>query len=107
MLMNKKQSGFSLIESLVAFLILSFALVGLMGLQTYGLQMTTSSLNRIKATYVAQDIAERMRSNMSGVGVSDYDMNKGAPSVGVAACTTTAGCSPAQMASNDLGSWIV
>lgn len=100
----KKQMGFTLVEALVAFVVLSFSLVGLMGLQGFGLQMTTSSLNRVKATYLAQDMVERMRANMPSVGVGAYDMTAGTPTA-LTNCMTVTGCTPQEMASTDLATW--
>lgn len=59
----KPQAGFTLIEVLVAVLVLAVGLLGLAGLQTMGLRATTGSYVRTQAIAVAQELAERMRLN--------------------------------------------
>ena len=56
-------SGFSLIEVLVALLILSVGLLGLAGLQSRGLRESNSALLRSQAVQYAEDILDRMRAN--------------------------------------------
>lgn len=55
--------GFSLLEVLVAMLLLSLALLGLARLQTYSLQTTNSAYYRTQATALANDMIERIRLN--------------------------------------------
>jgi type IV pilus assembly protein PilV len=55
--------GISLIEMLVALLVLSFGLLGLAGLQATSLRNNTSALFRSQANAVAFDIMDRMRAN--------------------------------------------
>ncbi|HLE93281.1 MAG TPA: type IV pilus modification protein PilV, partial [Sulfuricaulis sp.] len=55
--------GFSLIEVLVALLVLSIGLLGLAALQTTSLQYNTGSYFRTQATFLAYDIIDRMRAN--------------------------------------------
>lgn len=53
----------TLIEVLVAVLILSIGLLGLAGLQTLSLRSNHSAYLRSQATILAYDIADRMRAN--------------------------------------------
>jgi type IV pilus assembly protein PilV len=57
----RKQSGVSLIELLVAFVIFSFGMLGIAGLQTKTLAYGQSSLYRSQATALTDDILDRMR----------------------------------------------
>jgi type IV pilus assembly protein PilV len=59
----KKQGGFTLIEVLIAVIILAVGLLGLAGLQARGLGNNQSAYNRSQATQLAYDIADRMRAN--------------------------------------------
>ena len=59
----KYSKGVSLIEVLVAVIILAFGLLGLAGLQSVSLRNNNSAMMRTQATYLAQDIVDRMRIN--------------------------------------------
>jgi type IV pilus assembly protein PilV len=67
--MNKKQTGFTLVETLVALVVLSVGLLGVAGLQIFGLRGNMSAASRTLATYFADDIIDRMRAN--------YDVARG------------------------------
>lgn len=55
--------GFSLIEVLVAVVVLSIGLLGLAALQVSGLRVGQSSFYRAQAAQLATDMADRMRAN--------------------------------------------
>jgi len=65
--------GFTMLEVLVAILVLSLGLLGLAGLQTVGLRNNTASTQRTIATLLASDIADRMRANYNSVVSGDYN----------------------------------
>jgi len=67
MFMKKNTAGFTLIEVLIALVILSIGLLGMAGIQLQGLRGTTSSTLRSDATILANDIAERIHTNKDGV----------------------------------------
>lgn len=69
---QSKQSGFSLIEIMVAALILSIGILGVVGLQVVGLKGTQQSYMKQQAMSVVQNLTERMRSNTPGVVAGDY-----------------------------------
>tara|TARA_R110002111_G_scaffold8723_3_gene31414 strand:- start:2652 stop:3113 length:462 start_codon:yes stop_codon:yes gene_type:complete len=96
---SNQQQGFGLIEVLITVVILAIGLLGLAGLQATGLNFNHSAYQRSQATTLAYDIIDRMRANP--VAIDSY--RTAAPQV-VAACTGS-GCSPAQMAQNDLAEW--
>lgn len=52
--------GFTLIEVLVALVVLSFGLLGVVGLQAKSLQYTFGSYQRSQATLQAKDLVERL-----------------------------------------------
>ncbi|AHK79224.1 pilus assembly protein PilV [Ectothiorhodospira haloalkaliphila] len=54
------QTGFSLIEALVALLVLSVGLLGLAGLQLLGMQSSHSAYQRTVASVIAADAGERL-----------------------------------------------
>lgn len=56
-------SGFSLIEALIALLILAIGLLGFALLQTMNLRFTQSAQQRTQATNLAYDLLDQMRAN--------------------------------------------
>lgn len=96
------QSGFSLIEVLVAVIVLSIGLVGVAGLQAVSLQNNQSAFMRSQATALAYDLADRMRANVPGANAGMYDPTAKAATAG---CKSASGCTTQQMAENDLYEW--
>ena len=56
-------AGFSMIEVLIALLVLAFGLLGFALLQTLNLRYTQSANTRTQATNLAYDLLDQMRSN--------------------------------------------
>ncbi len=67
----KSQCGFSLLEVLVAVVILSIGLLGMAGIQLKGLSSNNSANLRTQATLLANDLAERMHANPGGASSPD------------------------------------
>lgn len=61
--MRKRQSGFSLIEVLVAVLIMAVGILGVAGLQVVSMQMNRAALFRVEALQFGNDMLDRMRAN--------------------------------------------
>jgi type IV pilus assembly protein PilV len=93
--------GFTLVEVLVALVVLSIGLLGLAGLQSRGLQFNQGAMMRTQATQLIYDLSDRMRANMKAFETGAY-LGSGAAT---ASCHEVAGCSPAQMAADDLATW--
>ena len=91
--------GFGLIEILVSILLLNIGLLGLMGLQTLGLQAERSAFFRTSASLISTDAVERIRANRTGFVASDYSS---ATSDANDSCFKRAGCSSKALAQNDL-----
>lgn len=60
---KKRCQGLTLIEVMVAVLVLSIGLLGLAAMQTSSVKFTTSAFQRTQATALAYDLADRMRGN--------------------------------------------
>jgi type IV pilus assembly protein PilV len=60
---NCEQRGFTLIEALIAALVLAVGLLGLAGLQAVSLKMNHGSYLRSQATNLASEITDAMRVN--------------------------------------------
>lgn len=58
-----RQGGFTLIEVLVAIVVLSFGLLGMVGLQAASLQANRDARLQSSATVLARELAEMMRGN--------------------------------------------
>ncbi|MDX1803889.1 MAG: type IV pilus modification protein PilV [Alcanivorax sp.] len=65
--------GFSLIEVLIALLLLSIGLLGVAGLQALSVQMNVSANQSSQATYIGYDIVDRMRANRMAALKGAYD----------------------------------
>lgn len=109
--------GFTLIEVLVALLVLSIGLLGLAALQTTSLKYNTDSYFRTQATLLAYDIIDRMRTNTTGLYAGNYDAATSAAAAakvsaydackasGCRCDVSTANCSTSSLATYDLGKW--
>jgi type IV pilus assembly protein PilV len=71
------EQGFTMIEVLVALVILSVGLIGLAALQTGGLRNNNSAVIRSQAVLAAEDILDRMRANRTGALGENYDIGLG------------------------------
>lgn len=101
--LNKTQSGFTLLEVLVAIVVLSLGLLGLAGLQAASLRNNQTAYYRGIATQQAYDMADRIRANLAGVRAGGYS-NLAAGIPADPNCFTT-GCTAANMAVTDHFQW--
>lgn len=95
---SKKQSGIGMVEVLVALLITTIGVLGLVSLQVTGLKSNRSAYIRTQATVLAYDIIDRMRINSNQATAAAY---LATPTGTV--CTTA--CTPAQITNTDLLQW--
>lgn len=109
-----RQQGVTLLEVLIAILVLSFGLLGMLGLTANGIKMTSSSHYRTIAAQQLASMAEMINTN-------PYIVSKYAPPTNTAntACLSTTGCahtstttnlsdaSYANMPNNDYNLWLV
>jgi type IV pilus assembly protein PilV len=103
--MRSAAAGFTLIEVLIAVLVLGIGLLGVAGLQSVALSMNQGSYVRTQATVLARDISDRMRTNRQAATDAAYDMSGGASASEQTACETTSGCNPSALAGHDLYRW--
>lgn len=61
---DRGEKGFSLLEVLIALVILAVGVLGLAALQTTGLRFTHDAYVRSQATVIVYDVVERMRNNV-------------------------------------------
>ncbi|PSU46797.1 pilus assembly protein PilV [Photobacterium frigidiphilum] len=77
--MISKSKGFSLIEVLISFVVLTVGVLGLVKLQTYMEVKSENALHSIDALYLAEEKLERFRtrSQSAGTGTMLYSDIKG------------------------------
>jgi len=76
------QRGVTLIETLVALLVMSIGLLGVAGLQMTSLQNNRGAHMRSQASVLAYAIADRMRANRTVALASQYNVAFGAVATG-------------------------
>lgn len=100
---SKFQRGISLIESLVAMVVVALGILGILGVQMRTLTDTSTTVRRAQAIRLIEDLGERMKTNPNALGnigayVSAFNVE---PTVG----SCTSGCDSAQLAAYDLAVW--
>ncbi len=103
----KLNTGFTLLEVLIALVILAIGLLGIAGLQLTGLMNNNSAAQRSQATALASEFADILRSNQPQVLLGKFSKINTA-SLGYKAtpkCKTIKSCTSAQMAERDLIDW--
>lgn len=71
--LNRDQSGFTLLEVLVAIVVLSLGLLGLAGLQAATLRNNQIAYYRAIAVQQTYDMADRIRANQAGATAGAYN----------------------------------
>ena len=71
MQMTTRHRGFTLLEVLIALLVFSLGLLGMAGLLIVSVKTNHSAYLRTQASFLAQSMADRMRSNMPHVWTAD------------------------------------
>ena len=100
------QSGFSLLEALVALLILSVGMLGIASLQTSSVKAGHTARLRTAAVMKADEILESMRANPGvllnyAASTSDTGADNGCSQTTVAAVS----CTPVLQAADDIFRW--
>ena len=101
----RANAGFTLIEVMVAALVLAIGILGLATSMLTGLKSDKSAYYRSQAAAIATDMAERMRLNRSII--DDYaGFSTESDIVAANSClTATSGCSETQIRNQDFRDW--
>lgn len=103
----KNQRGLTLIEVLIALLVLSIGLLGIAGLQLTGLRENQNAQYSTQAIYLANDMADRMRANPAGVAAANYNNIDSTSNIDYdTQPTCQATCNPAEIANIDAYEWL-
>lgn len=127
----RPQQGFTLLEVLIALVVLSVGLLGIAGLQTSGMRFNYTANVEGTAAMLAQNMADRMRANSGGgtggqsatgatgstgsggtstaaqaggVVLGYYDNTSSGPGTAPTACTSSS-CTSQQVAQQDIYQW--
>lgn len=112
-LCGRRVGGFSLLEVLIALVILMTGMLALARLQTVSMANNHSAYLRSQAVIQAHDMADRMYANSAGVLAGNYNAISGVL-INPPVCLTTAtsadvlagiGCTVAQLAQFDGDEW--
>ena len=98
------EKGFSLLEVLVAVVVLAVGLLGIGGLQVLSLKNNHSAHLRSQATYLAYDILDSIRVNPDGIA-SYATLATDAPAANQSCETVSSNCTTAQLVTHDLNIW--
>ncbi len=101
--------GVSLVEALVALLILSIGMLGIAGLFVESVRSSRSALLRTQAVNLVGDMADRIRANATARAAYATEAYGGAPDEQDCAPSPTsagANCTLAELAQDDLARWI-
>ena len=97
---RRRARGFTMIEAMVALVVLAVGMLGIAGLYVATLRSGGGAINRMQAVNLASDLGDRIRANRTAnvayAGAAANNNCYGAASVN---------CSPALMAANDLLVW--
>lgn len=108
-LIRGRQRGFTLIEVLIALLVLAIGLLGMASLTMTSLQGNQGAYLRSQASMLAGDIVERMRGNVDQALLSSspylVSLNSGDTLNDPGCKNSAAGCTPSQQAAQDLHDW--
>ena len=98
------QQGFNLIEVLVSLLILSTGILGVFALQIRSTQFNQGSLYQMRATIMAEDYIDRMRSNANAANLYRIGVNDAIPAYTNCALLT-ADCNATTLATFHKATW--
>lgn len=101
----RRARGFTLVEALVAMVVLSIGMLGIAGLYLESLRSGRVTILRSQAVTAASDLADRIRANREGAPTYADDVS-GAGAISADCEDGGAGCDPDEMASHDKAEWL-
>ncbi len=101
----KSQRGLSLLEVLIAMVVMAFGLLGIAGLQTTALANNFIALQYTQSAMLGQNMLEKMRANPVAVANKQYDIAAGSTPTAPSRNCATESCTSAELAAWDLAVW--
>lgn len=95
--------GFSLLEVLIALVVFSLGLLGLAGMMVLSVKANHTAYLRTQASFLAQSMADRMRTNVGWV--TSYAGDYGSDATFTNPCTDGAACTPENLVKRDQAVW--
>lgn len=98
----RRMTGVTMVESLVALVVISVGMLGIAGLYLASLKAGRNASLRVQAINLVSDMADRIRANKNGktaYGSAKYDGKAKAHDCATATCTS------AEIAENDINTW--
>ena len=100
-MLNSRQRGVSLLESMIALLVISIGLLGIASLQITAMKQNANALNHSQAVWITYNMADRVRANISQFpNYADIDTTKT-----YSQDCMGASCSNVQMVTADAADW--
>ena len=101
----QRQQGISLLESMIAIVVMALGLLGILGVQMRTLNDTQTTVHRAQAIRLIEDLSERMRANPNAlINIDGYVTAWGEKPAANKNCKTAA-CNPVEWASYDRAQW--
>jgi len=107
-LMFRRQRGVTLLESMIAIVLVALGVLGILGVQLRTLSDTQTAVRRAQAIRLIEDLSERMKANPAALTtavLTNYTAGWGAISTTPPNCATATGCAPTDMALADIAQW--
>jgi type IV pilus assembly protein PilV len=98
---HRRVRGFTMVEAMVALVVLAVGMLGIAGLYVTTLRSGSSAIFRTQAINLATDMADRIRANRR----ANLAYNNPAANNNCFGAAATADCTAAQLAANDLFLW--
>jgi type IV pilus assembly protein PilV len=100
------EQGVSLVEALVALVVMSVGMLGIASLYVASLKANRTALVRTQAVLLVNDMADRIRANPRGRSAYALSGYANGPQAGRCAGDPQANCNAQQLAQDDLARWI-
>lgn len=104
---RRVQSGTSLLEVLIAILIMSFGMLALGGLATISQQYAKMAQYQTIGSQLASEFGDRMRANVEAFEAGNYNKTSrySTTEATVTPCANVTLCTPAEVAGTDVAEW--